>query len=514
MSYRISRRGFLKTASIGAAGAAAMKGAEVAGLAPVTVTPRAHAQAGAGRLQEFYKEIGNYIMVAPTKFGGSTYALDLGSGKTLASIYYWNYGDTNPISHHLAAFPSPDPYKEFEFINNTQGGKNLLIYGLPIKIDPAKLGQGFKIYRVKYDGTKMNLIEDVAETTGLGLGVHVTIAPEATSFAVGDGQKDITAIFDRATSKVLAAYFYDWEPRVKSLKEAWTGGGTLTIKRIYPDPKTGKFDLQGTKGIKIEWEMVPGGELFIEEGKIPGSRPMNVGGIDALVFDPRGRWAAASLRTLGLCVVHDRQKDYEPVATLYGPKGGPDQYEVKPAGKDTWKVAMDKVISPAHQAGFNPKGDRFAFMNGVRQNNIAVFDTSSADPTKWKKMAFVEHPDWRGAYPNTFHMVFTPDSKKFYVTLWWPAPTPNGVAVVDAVNWKLLKQITLGPDVHTLTTTYDGKWMVGVYSGFQKTQSGIFILDARTDGLLGYLPSPGGHHDCVLVPRTLEDLRTSRCTTT
>ena len=35
----------------------------------------------------------------------------------------------------------------------------------------------------------MDLVEDVGETTGIGLGVHVTIAPEATSFAVGDGRR-------------------------------------------------------------------------------------------------------------------------------------------------------------------------------------------------------------------------------------------------------------------------------------------------------------------------------------
>ncbi len=512
MGHKVSRRDFLKLAGAGAAGVALLKGLEFGGLAPVTMAPQAHAAARSGKLFEVFKEFGKWVLVAPTKFGGGTYALDLGSGKTLAWISYWNYGDTNPISHHLAAFPSADPYKGFEFINNTQGGKNLFHYGIPTKVKEP--GEGFKIYRVKYDGAQMNLVEDVAETTGLGLGVHVTVAPEATSFAVADGQKDVFGIFDRATSKVLAAYFYDWEPRVKSLKEAWTGGGTLTMKRIDPDPKTGKYDLQGTKGIKIDWELVPGGELFIEEGHVTGQRALNVCGMDAVVFDPRGRYAAVSLRTLGLCVVVDRQKNYAPVATLSGPKGSPDQYEVRPAGLDTWTVKLDSVISPAHQAGFSPTGERFAFMNGVRQNNVAVFDSSSSDPTQWKKMTFVEHPDWRGAYPNTFHMVFTPDAKKFYVTLWWPSPTPNGVAVIDAVNWKVSKQIPVGPDMHALSVTYDGKYMVGVYSGYQRTESGIFILDARTDEPVGYLPSPGGHHDCLIVPRTNEDLRVSRCTTT
>ena len=44
----------------------------------------------------------------------------------------------------------------------------------------------------------------------------------------------------------------------------------LKISKIYPDPGTGKYDYRGTKGQKIEWEMVPMGELFVEEGTIPG----------------------------------------------------------------------------------------------------------------------------------------------------------------------------------------------------------------------------------------------------
>ena len=63
---------------------------------------------------------------------------------------------------------------------------------------------------------------------------------------------------------MLAAYFFDWDPPAgKSLLDNWIGGGTMTIQRIYPDPKTNKFDLEGTKGIKMDWEMPPGGELQV-----------------------------------------------------------------------------------------------------------------------------------------------------------------------------------------------------------------------------------------------------------
>lgn len=511
------RRDFLKGAGlvaggavVGAAGAGLMGPSVSTGMAELGLGVKS-AQA-ALMMSDVYKQFGKYVYLIPGKFTGTVAAIDLSTGQTMAWLAGWTYGDDCPIMHHLAAFPSPDPYKSFEFIVNTQGGKNLFIYGIPTTVKNP--GEGFKIYKIRYDGSKMNLVSDVAEKTGLGLGVHVTSTPDATGFAVADGQKDIFAEFDRETEKVRSAWFFDWEPNNKTLARAWLDGGTVTIKRLKPTLPDGKYDYRGLKGLKLDWEMVPGGELFVEQGKVSGARPMNVCGLDAFVYDPRGKWGAISLRLQGLAVIFDRDK-WEPVVALLGPKGEPDALPVAKIDNDTWQIKMDKIVSPAHQAGFSPDGKHFAFMNGVRQNNIMVWDSSNhADPTKWKKKAVVEDAAWRGSYPNTFHMVFTPDAKKLYVTLWWPAPTPNGIAVVDAVNWKLLKSIDIGPDMHTLACTYDGKYVVGVYSGYQKTASGIAILDTKTDNVVAILPSTGGHHDCVIVPRTTKELAVSRCTTT
>lgn len=459
----------------------------------------------------FFKQFGKHVYLIPGKFSGTVAAMDLESGNTLAWLAGWNYGDASPIMHHMAAFPSPDPYKGFEFIVNTQGGKNLFIYGIPTTVKEP--GPGFNIYKIRYDGTKFNLVSNIAEKTGLGLGVHVTSTPDATGFGVADGQKDIFAEFDRESETVRSAWFFDWTPNSSELAKAWTGGGKVTIKRLKPGAD-GKYDFQGTKGCKIDWEMVPGGELFVEQGKVTGANPQNTCGLDAFVYDPRGKWGAISLRLQGVCVIYDREK-WEPVAALLGPKDTADQLPLKKIDDDTWEIVMDKVVSPAHQAGFSPDGKSFLFMNGVRQNNIMVWDSSNhADPKSWKKKAVVEHPDWRGSYPNTFHMVFTPNGKKLYVTLWWPSPTPNGIAVVDTTTWKVLKQVDVGPDMHTVAVTYDGKYVFGVYSGYQKTASGIVAMETANDTVVGIIPSTGGHHDCVMVPRTLEDLRVSRCTTT
>jgi thiocyanate desulfurase len=45
--------------------------------------------------------LGKWIALLPTKLGGGTYALDLNTNRVLSSIWYWTYGDFNPIS------PSP-----------------------------------------------------------------------------------------------------------------------------------------------------------------------------------------------------------------------------------------------------------------------------------------------------------------------------------------------------------------------------------------------------------------------
>jgi len=508
-----TRRGFLQSIGVGAGAAAIGAVGTTAVVTGGLMAPdEVKAASKSIRFDDAFNQLGKHILLVPGKFTGTVAAIDLYTGKTLAWTAFWNYGDTNPIIHHMTAFPSPDPYKEFEFIVNSQGGKNLYIYGIPTTVKHP--GEGFHIYRVKYDGTKMNIVSDVAEKTGLGLGVHVTCAPDARSFAVGDGQKDIFAAFDRDTEKVNAAWFFDWMPNSKELASAWTDGGRIVIKRLKPTLPNGMYDFQGTKGVKIDWELVPGGELYAEQGKVTGLRARNVCANDAFVWDPRGRWGAASLRTPGVFVVFDVDK-WVPVTALPGAKGAPDQLPVKKINDDTWEVTMDKVITPAHQAGFSPDGTHFLFMNGVRQNNIMVWDTSNHDdPSAWKKKALVEHPDWRGSYPNTFHMVFTPDAKKVYVTLWWPSPTPNGIAVVDAVNWKVLKQIDLGPDMHTMAITYDGKYVIGVMSGYQKTVCSIPIIETATDEVLGFLPSTGGHHDNGIIPRTLQALRISRSTTT
>ena len=459
------------------------------------------------------RSLGQWIALLPTKLGGGTYALDLNSNRVLASIWYWTYGDYSPISHHLCAFPSSDPYHGFEFVNSTQGGKNSLIYGIPTATtDPAP---GTNIYRVRFDGTQMQMVENVSETTGLGLGVHVTVNPkDAQSYFVTDGQKDIAACFDRTTSRVKAALRYDWTPNVPDLRDAWIKGGTLTIRKIHPDAKTGLYDYRGTKGNKIDWEMVPMGELFVEEGSLPGDAPLTLAGADGTIWHPEGRWAATVVRLCGGICILDPEKNFDPVAFLQFNKDSQDQYPVEQIDKDTWKVVFDKIHSPGHEIGFSPDGKFLVLMNNLRENNCSVFSSADPDPKKWRKIAHVEDPLWRGKYPNPFHMVFSMDGSKLYLSILHPSPAYSGIMVVDTKTWTIIKEIQgIGPDLQTPAITYDGKYVLTPFSGFQRQSSGIAVVDTSTDTLVGILPSPGGHHDCVIIPTKLEHMKHTRSCT-
>ena len=305
--------------------------------------------------------------------------------------------------------------------------------------------------------------------------MHVCIDPKtAERYFVTDGQKDIAACFDRRTSRVIVALKYDWEPNDQNLATAWRNGGTLKISKIYPDPATGKHDYLGTKGQKIEWEMVPMGELFVEEGTLPGTDVLHLSGADGTIWHPSGRWASTIVRLCGGQVILDAENNFEPVTFIQFNKDSPDHYPVTKIDNDHWEVKFDKIFSPGHEVGFSPDGRFCCMMNNLRENNCSVFDSSDPDPRNWKKIAHVEDPLWRGKYPNPFHMVFSMDGSKLYLSVLHPAPARSGVTVVDTDTWTIRKEIQgIGPDMQTLAVTYDGKYVIGAFSGFQRLESGI-----------------------------------------
>lgn len=482
-------------------------------------------------------ELPPYLLLSPTKLGGGTHAVNLQTMKQVAWISYWNYGDTCPISHHLCAYPADDekdPLNGFEFINSSQGSENVLMYGIPTRIkemgllDPVH-GQGNQLYRVRYDGKsgQMELMENVAETTGIGLGVHTTVFPDASGFSCADGQKDVAAFFSRAKgplekTKVLAAFKADWVPNSPYLGETWIKGGTIRLQRLTAGKEEGGglhaadgfYNYRGTKGNKINYEMAPMAELLVERGQIPGDSPHTLTGLDFALHDPRDRFSMLGLRMCGGSIIIDR-KNWEPVCFVSADEKGKDNYPLKKVSSnpDTWEVTLEGISNPIHESGFNPIVDPavYCMMNNLRANNVAVMDVSDSNPRNWKRQTYLRDKEWVGEYPSPFHIGFSVDGTKCFFTVLRPKPMRSDIFVADTSSWKIIKKFrNVGVDLQTLAVSPCGKFVFAIFSGFQRLESGLFAFRQDTLEPLGYMPNFGGHHDCVLVPKDRHELKFSR----
>jgi hypothetical protein len=150
-------------------------------------------------------------------------------------------------------------------------------------------------------------------------------------------------------------------------------------------------------------------------------------------------------------------------------------------------------------------------MNNLRENSVGFFDTHDADPRAWKKMGVLADPLWRGTFPNPFHMAFSHDSKKAYFVVLRPKPERSNLMIVDLETLQIKKEIHgIARDLQSAVTSMDGKYLFVISAGFQKFESGLFVLDIETDTPLGFVPAPGGHHDIALIPRTVGDMKYTR----
>ena len=125
--------------------------------------------------------------------------------------------------------------------------------------------------------------------------------------------------FTRATgtgkTQVTAAFRFDWYGKETdgSLERNWFGGGRVRITKLVEAPETGLDDYRGTKGNKLDWEMVPMGEYLAYTGQLPGDAVRNLTGADNTVHHPGNRFSLVTLRMFAVGVVIDRTT-MEPVA--------------------------------------------------------------------------------------------------------------------------------------------------------------------------------------------------------
>jgi hypothetical protein len=487
----ISRRQFVKGSL--AAGAAA--GAAAAGMLAANPAMAArHNNAGEAQA-DFYKKFEGNVLVVPSKYGGYVQALDLATPETMAWYNYGLAGIDMPIPHHIAAMPSKDPYKGFDFYQTMQPPGSPYVN----ENSPEWRNRGdFKMFKMRFDGSgkqnSIQVVQDISASTGMALGVHVSIGvgENANKYvAFADGQKDmvlITTIDDNA--KIVKAFRCDYDPLSRQ----------LNISHIFPDSMTGKFDYVGRKGMKTSHEAMLGEELMPAD-------PTAVF-VDAFTWHPSLPFGAILIRRLGCCAIVDT-RTWEVVALLSTAKGAPDNFPLVKQTGFTWTFAVPSVLTPLHEAGFLPSGEYFLACNNVLQNNIGVYRSTDENPNKWKKETFVE------GFGNKYlplHMGNVPDSRWAFFTIWARKPHNGFICKVDTKTWKVVAKWDTGPDPHTCDCTVDGKYMTTVYSGHQAGQSGIVVINCDTDKIEARIASPGGHHDHVVVPPDWEGLKASRST--
>lgn len=484
----LNRRSYLKGSL--AAGAGLAFGGGLAGKAMAAV----HDATGEGTHALFGKFKGNVILL-PGKYAGVVSAMDLSVPETMAWYSFGRSGIDMPIPHHIAAMPSADPYKSFDFYQTMQPP------GAPYvnENSPEWRDRGdFKMFKMRYDGSgpqnSISVVSDVSAATGMALGVHVSIGvgPNAQKYvAFADGQKDmvlITTIDD--DPKIVMAYRADYDPNARELK----------IQQIFPDGATGRFDYEGRKGMKTSHEAMLGEELMPAD-------PTAVF-VDAWTWHPELPLGAILIRRLGCCVIVNTDT-WEPVALLSTADGAPDHLPLTRTEGTAWIWHVPSVLTPLHEAGFITSGEYFLACNNVLQNNIAVYRSEDPDPLKWKKEAFVKG---FGEKYLPLHMGNVPDSRWVFFTIWARKPNNGFICKVDPKTWEIVAKWDTGPDPHTCDCTVDGKYITTVYSGNQSGQSGLVVIDADSDEIVARLPSPAGHHDHVVVPESWEGLKASRST--
>jgi hypothetical protein len=78
--------------------------------------------------------------------------------------------------------------------------------------------------------------------------------------------------------------------------------------------------------------------------------------------------------------------------------------------------------------------------NNTRQNSMGVFDCSNADPRNWKRITEIKDPGWTGSTPSPFHVAFSIDGSKMFVSELHGKPAKSSVLVIDTNTWKTIKR--------------------------------------------------------------------------
>ena len=193
------------------------------------------------------------------------------------------------------------------------------------------------------------------------------------------------------------------------------------------------------------------GELFVEEGTLPGDDPHHL--TRRRRHDLASRAAAGRRRSCGCAAA--------------SPSSTPRTISSRPPfcsstricrtsirsmqiDDDHWEVTFDKIYSPGHEIGFSPDGRFLCMMNNLRENNCSVFNSSDPDPAQMEKDRACRGSAVARQVPEPVpHGVLDGQLEALSVD---PASVAgrSGIMVVDTNTWTIIKEIQgIGPDLQT-----------------------------------------------------------------
>ncbi len=203
----------------------------------------------------------------------------------------------------------------------------------------------------------------------------------------------------------------------------------------------------------------------------PGRRRPRSAGADGTIWHPDGRWAATVVRLCGGICILDAEKNFDPVAFLQFNKDSPRPVSGREDRQGHWEVMFDKILSPGHEIGFSPDG-RFLVHDeqsarkqllGLRLRAIPTRATGRRSP-----MSRIRCGAASIRTRSTWCSRWTAPSSICRSCI--PRPATSGIMVVDTKTWTIKKEIQgIGPDLQTPAITYDGKYVLAPFSGFQRS---------------------------------------------
>ena len=276
--------------------------------------------------------------------------IDLNSNRVLASIWYWNYGDYNPISHHLCAFPSADPYTRLRVRQLHPGRPELADlrhadrrHGGDRPRGHQHLSRALRRHADGADGERLGDHRARARRARHG-------QPEGRAVLLRDrrpeGHRRLLRPHD-VQGQGGAALRLDAQRRAICATPGRRAARSPS-RRSIPIRRPASTTTRAPRATRSTGRWCRWASCSSRKARCPATIRSTLTGADGTIWHPEGRWAATVVRLCGGIAILDPEKNFDPVAFLQFNKDSQDQYPVEQVDKDTLerRVRQDPFAGP------------------------------------------------------------------------------------------------------------------------------------------------------------------------